>query len=55
MRDVATAVIMKEGKILICQRPPHKGNGIKWEFVGGKKKEGEWEEQTLELQSLREI
>lgn len=40
-RYVATALIRKAGKILVCQRPPHKGNGLKWEFVGGKTEEGE--------------
>lgn len=40
-RYVATALIRDKDKILICQRPPHKGNGLKWEFVGGKTEEGE--------------
>ena len=55
MRDVATAVIMKNGKILICQRPPHKGNALKWEFVGGKREDGETLEETLVRECREEL
>lgn len=55
MRDVATAVIMKDGKVLICQRPPHKGNALKWEFVGGKREEGETLEETLVRECKEEL
>ncbi len=55
MRDVATAVIRHNGKILICQRPPHKGNALKWEFVGGKSEEGETLEQTLIRECKEEL
>lgn len=55
MRDVATAVIVKDGKILICQRPPHKGNALKWEFVGGKREEGETLEETLIRECKEEL
>lgn len=33
---VACAVIERNGRILIAQRPPHKHIGLKWEFPGGK-------------------
>ncbi len=55
MRDVATAVIFQNGKILICQRPPHKGNALKWEFVGGKSEEGETLEETLIRECKEEL
>ena len=55
MRDVATAVILKAGKVLICQRPPHKGNALKWEFVGGKSEEGETLEETLIRECREEL
>lgn len=55
MRDVSTAVIRQDGKILICQRPPHKGNALKWEFVGGKSEEGETLSQTLIRECKEEL
>ena len=58
MRDVSTAVIRQDGRILICQRPPHKGNALKWEFVGGKSEDGETLEETLtpdEVKGLKEL
>ncbi len=55
MRDVSTAVIFQNGKILICQRPPHKGNALKWEFVGGKSEEGETLEETLVRECKEEL
>lgn len=55
MRDVSTAVIRQNGKILICQRPPHKGNALKWEFVGGKSEEGETLEETLVRECKEEL
>lgn len=55
MRDVATAVIRQNGKILICQRPPHKGNALKWEFVGGKREEGETLEEALVRECKEEL
>lgn len=55
MRDVSTAVIRQDDRILICQRPPHKGNALKWEFVGGKSEEGETLEETLIRESKEEL
>ena len=55
MRDVSTAVIRQDGKILICQRLPHKGNALKWEFVGGKSEEGETLSQTLIRECKEEL
>jgi 8-oxo-dGTP diphosphatase len=44
---VAAAVIRREGKILIAQRPLDKHQGGLWEFPGGKVEEGEPVQQAL--------
>ena len=33
---VLAAVIQREGRYLVCLRPPHKRHGGLWEFPGGK-------------------
>jgi len=38
---VVCAVIEREGRVLIAQRPPHKLMPLKWEFPGGKVEPGE--------------
>ena len=38
---VVCAVIEREGRVLIAQRPPHKLMPLKWEFPGGKVELGE--------------
>ena len=39
--DVMAAVIVKDGRYLICRRPQHKRHGGLWEFPGGKVEPGE--------------
>ncbi len=41
MIEVTAAIIRKDGKILICQRPNSKACGLLWEFPGGKTEVGE--------------
>lgn len=41
MQKVVAALIWKDDKFLICQRPANKQLGLMWEFVGGKVEEGE--------------
>lgn len=36
MTDVVAALIWKQNRFMICQRPTHKARGLLWEFVGGK-------------------
>ncbi|HLY99816.1 MAG TPA: NUDIX domain-containing protein, partial [Candidatus Angelobacter sp.] len=36
MKLVVAALIVKDGKILICQRTRHQPMALKWEFPGGK-------------------
>ncbi len=55
MRDVAAALIRKDGKFMICRRPPHKARGGLWEFVGGKTEKGETKEQALIRECREEL
>jgi 8-oxo-dGTP pyrophosphatase MutT (NUDIX family) len=38
---VLAAVIVRDGRWLLCRRPPHKRHGGRWEFPGGKLENGE--------------
>lgn len=38
---VIAAVIARDNRLLVCQRPPHKRHGGLWEFPGGKLEPGE--------------
>jgi 8-oxo-dGTP diphosphatase len=51
--DVAIAVIVRSGQILICQRKKNDTFGGYWEFPGGKCEQGESLEHCL-LRELRE-
>ena len=39
--SVIAAVIERNGRYLLCQRPTHKDQGALWEFPGGKVETGE--------------
>jgi 8-oxo-dGTP diphosphatase len=41
MKQVVAAVIMKDDKVLVCQRTRHQTMPLKWEFPGGKIETGE--------------
>jgi 8-oxo-dGTP diphosphatase len=47
VRFVAAGLILREGKILICQRRADQPMAHKWEFPGGKIEAGETAEQAL--------
>lgn len=53
MLRVVAAVIEREGKILIGQRPPGKSHPLEWEFPGGKVESGESLTSAL-VRELRE-
>lgn len=53
--EVSAALIWKKDKFLICQRPPHKGSGLLWEFVGGKVEAGETKEEALIRECREEL
>lgn len=55
MIEVVAALIWKEDKFLICQRPPHKARGLLWEFVGGKVEVGESAEDALKRECREEM
>ena len=41
LTGVIAAVVERNAKYLVCQRPPHKRHGGLWEFPGGKVEAGE--------------
>lgn len=53
--DVVAALIVKDGKILICQRPADKARGLMWEFAGGKTERGESREDALIRECREEL
>ncbi len=55
MTDVVAAFIQKDGKILICLRPPDKPNPLLWEFVGGKVESGETLKEALKRECREEL
>ncbi len=54
-RDVVAALIRRDGRFMICQRPAHKARGLLWEFVGGKTEEGETKEEALIRECREEL
>lgn len=55
MIQVVCAVILKGDKILIAQRSEKMKLPLKWEFPGGKLKEGENEEQAIRREIKEEL
>ena len=55
MTEVIAALIWKNNKFMICQRPAHKARGLLWEFVGGKVESGETKEQALIRECKEEL
>ena len=53
--EVVAALIWKNNKFMICQRPEHKARGLLWEFVGGKVEQGETKEQALVRECKEEL
>lgn len=53
--QVVAALIWREGRFMICQRPKHKTRGLLWEFVGGKTEAGETREQALVRECREEL
>lgn len=53
--EVVAALIGRDGRFLICQRPAHKARGLLWEFVGGKVEPGETKEQALVRECREEL
>ena len=55
MTEVVAALIWKNNKFMICQRPAHKARGLLWEFVGGKVESDETKEQALIRECREEL
>ena len=55
MTEVVAALIWKNDKFMICQRPADKARGLLWEFVGGKVEPGETKEQALIRECQEEL
>ncbi|HEY1272150.1 MAG TPA: (deoxy)nucleoside triphosphate pyrophosphohydrolase [Terriglobales bacterium] len=55
MKRVVAALILKEGKILVCQRTKHQAMPLKWEFPGGKIEEGELPREALHRELDEEL
>ena len=53
--EVVAALIWKDNRFMICQRPVHKARGLLWEFVGGKVEPGETKEQALIRECREEL
>lgn len=53
MLTVVAAIIESEGKLLVCQRRKDAAFALKWEFPGGKVKQGESPQAAL-ARELRE-
>ncbi len=55
MTDVVAAIIQRDERILICQRPANKARGLLWEFAGGKTEEGETHAEALKRECREEL
>lgn len=53
--QVVAALIWKENKFMICQRPANKTRAFQWEFVGGKAEIGETREDALIRECREEL
>jgi 8-oxo-dGTP diphosphatase len=55
MKRVVAALILQEGKLLVCQRTRHQTMPLKWEFPGGKIEEGEQPRDALRRELDEEL
>jgi 8-oxo-dGTP diphosphatase len=55
MKQVVAALIIKDGKLLVCQRTRHQTMPLKWEFPGGKIEEGEQPRPALRRELDEEL
>lgn len=55
MIAVVAGVVVRNGRVLVCQRPPGKALGLLWEFPGGKLEAGESPEAALERELWEEL
>ena len=55
MVQVVAALIWRDNRFMICQRPDYKARGLLWEFVGGKVEPGETKAQALARECREEL
>ena len=55
MKQVVAALILRDGRVLICQRTRHQTMPLKWEFPGGKIEEGEQPRDALRRELDEEL
>lgn len=55
MTEVVAALIWKNNKFMICQRPATKARALLWKFVVGKVEQGETKEQALIRECKEEL
>ena len=55
IRQVVAALIVRDNRILICQRTKYQPMPLKWEFPGGKIEEGEQPVPALERELEEEL
>ena len=55
MIEVVAAVVCKDDRFLLCQRPIEKEHGGLWEFPGGKVAPGETLEEAIQRELLEEL
>jgi len=55
MKQVAAGLIVRESKLLICQRTKHQPMPLKWEFPGGKIEYGEQPTDALRRELEEEL
>jgi 8-oxo-dGTP diphosphatase len=55
VKRVVAALILKDDKILVCQRTRHQTMPLKWEFPGGKIEDGEQPRDALRRELEEEL
>ena len=55
LTSVLAAVVQRDDRYLICQRPPHKRHGGLWEFPGGKLEPGETHDHAARRELAEEL
>jgi 8-oxo-dGTP diphosphatase len=55
MKRVVAALIVKDGRLLVCQRTRHQTMPLKWEFPGGKIEEREQPRDALRRELEEEL